>query len=98
MGSMQVAAVEAEYDRRSPEWETRYAGDRYADHLVRERKAMVLDIAGRRCPVGGRVVDVGCGAGQLLADLARRGWQPVGCDISTRQAAATNRRLDGRAV
>jgi SAM-dependent methyltransferase len=40
----------------------------------------------------GRLLDVGCGAGELLAHFAARGWQPFGVDPSPAAAAAARRR------
>src|SRR5262249_36512154 len=34
------------------------------------------------CPQLGRLIDLGCGPGRLLPDLARRGYWVVGVDLS----------------
>lgn len=52
----------------------------------------------RRPPFGlpgvraGKVLDVGCGAGGLLADFAQRGWSTFGIDPSAAATAAAERR------
>jgi SAM-dependent methyltransferase len=42
--------------------------------------------------VPGRMLDVGCGAGDLLEDFARRGWETYGIEPSGAGAAAATRR------
>lgn len=42
--------------------------------------------------VPGAVLDVGCGAGELLEDFARRGWETYGIDPSAAAVAAAGRR------
>ena len=37
----------------------------------------------------GRLLDVGCGAGRLLACAAERGWEAVGCDPSMKKASSS---------
>jgi SAM-dependent methyltransferase len=46
---------------------------------------------------GGKVLDVGCGSGQLLAQLQRLGWDVTGIEPDPRSAAAAARLL-GRPV
>jgi SAM-dependent methyltransferase len=36
----------------------------------------------RHCPTPGRLLDLGCGTGRLLAAMARKGHSPVGIDLS----------------
>jgi 2-polyprenyl-3-methyl-5-hydroxy-6-metoxy-1,4-benzoquinol methylase len=40
----------------------------------------------------GRLLDVGCGSGELLEHFAARGWEPYGIDPSPAAAAAARRR------
>ena len=47
---------------------------------------------------GHRVLDVGCGSGTLLAQVASSGASPVGVDISETMAAAARRRVPGATV
>jgi SAM-dependent methyltransferase len=44
----------------------------------------------------GRVLDVGCGAGGLLAELADRGWTIAGVDIASKGIALARRVLTAR--
>jgi SAM-dependent methyltransferase len=52
----------------------------------------------RRVPLGveglavGRVLDVGCGGGELLAHYASLGWEAFGVDLSEEAASAARRR------
>lgn len=43
--------------------------------------------------VGRHVLEVGCGTGALLAEAARRGWQPVGLERSAEMVRVAGRRL-----
>lgn len=55
-----------------------------------------LDLALRHANVDsgpGRLVDVGCGAGILLADAAARGWQVAGVELSPELAARAQERV-----
>jgi SAM-dependent methyltransferase len=45
--------------------------------------------------LGGRVLDLGCGAGRIAAYLRPHGCEYVGLDISPRMVAACRRRLPG---
>lgn len=44
------------------------------------RRARVLDLLGSLA--GGRSLEIGCGAGAMLADLARLGWAPAALETS----------------
>lgn len=58
--------VQAFHDR-SPGYETGFRGLLHAEIVTRS-----LDLALAHCPSPGRVLDVGCGTGLLLRDLAQR--------------------------
>src|SRR5436190_5276313 len=47
---------------------------------------------------GRAAVDLGCGTGFVTASLARRGWQPVGIDLSAPMLAAARRGLPDAAL
>lgn len=59
---------------------------RYVEWAVRFVAARHVRFLARRVPVGGRVLDVGCGRGTLLSALADRGLEVHGVEVS--QAAA----------
>jgi SAM-dependent methyltransferase len=48
--------------------------------------------AERRRAAGGRVLDIGCGAGRNAVPLAREGWQVLGTDLSWPMLEAAARR------
>jgi ubiquinone/menaquinone biosynthesis C-methylase UbiE len=52
-----------------------------AQNLV-SRMRFALEMLQAGVPVGSKVLDVGCGAGQLAAELTRRGYEAWGVDIS----------------
>ena len=83
-------AVEQDYDRRTAEWREIYAGATFHDHLIRRRLELTLDLVdGATSGAGGASLDVGCGAGQLVVEMARRGYRAAGCDISAGMVAET---------
>jgi SAM-dependent methyltransferase len=48
---------------------------------------------GRRCPIGGAVLDVGCGRGLILAELKKRGYRVYGTQLSRTAAEIIRSRL-----
>ena len=73
-----MTRLQEEWDARAGLW------DRQADDprsFFTTRAAAVEAFVGTHVPAGA-ALDVGCGAGNLSAGLARRGFEVYGCDIS----------------
>lgn len=74
-------------------------GKEYADHLATGRTEETyyrrfLGRCLRLVPDGGRVLDAGCGAGIVAAEIARRA-RVIGVDISTTQIRLARERVPG---
>lgn len=76
-----------------PVYYTAKKGNRFRSALSRLRvqnRARAVQWRARR----GRVLDVGCGRGSLLEELARRGWEVAGTDWNPDNARAVSTRLN----
>jgi SAM-dependent methyltransferase len=92
--SRHVDAVRLDYDARSPRWNHVYDGVSFHDVVLQTRLAIAAAmLAGRVHVLPGPALDVGCGAGQLLAILAAEGQPVAGCDISFLQTVSTRARV-----
>jgi SAM-dependent methyltransferase len=74
------AAVAHEYDDVFPR--------HVAEHYLEKRTSLVKDLL----PLGGRVLDVGCGTGQLGAAIAAEGYDVFGVDLSAPMVARARER------
>ena len=91
-GEAKRVAVETMFDRIAPAYDrTNRIISLGLDHGWRRRAVARLD-----APPGTRVLDVGCGTGDLCRELARRGLRPVGLDRSAGMLAAAH--VDGPLV
>ena len=75
------------------DWNDIYSGEE-SDFMPPD--PLVLELASQLPP--GDVLDVGCGAGGLLAALAARGWRVHGVDVAPRAIAAARKVLARRGV
>jgi SAM-dependent methyltransferase len=82
------------FDAKATTWPAKYAaGGALVPRLTFLRQRVIEQV-----PPGGRVLDLGCGTGELAASLAAAGLAAVGCDISPamlRSAAAAQRGAAG---
>ena len=77
------------FDAKAASWAAKYA----PQGRLTGRLAQLSDAAGSHVPAGGRVLDLGCGTGELARHLAASGLRVTGCDISANmlsQAAAAD--------
>lgn len=82
--------IRAYYDRIAP----RLRAVEQQNWHLQSRMSCVLDtIDGYGPGSGGRVLDVGCGGGFLLEELARRGYSGVGIDLSPESVDIARTRL-----
>jgi len=79
------------FDTKAPTWPAKYGPEgRHASRLARFASA-----ATHHVPVAGKLLDLGCGTGELARHITDAGWRVTGCDISAemlRCAAATEPR------
>jgi ubiquinone/menaquinone biosynthesis C-methylase UbiE len=93
MDPSQREKIEERFDRESPVWRDIYrrsGRNPFAYHDKQYRKRYVLEMLGRG---EGRVLDLGCGAGEFFGDLRRMGYSAVGADFSSEMV-----RLAGQAA
>jgi SAM-dependent methyltransferase len=84
-----TSKVQSLFDTKAATWPDKYAdGGRLTGRLARLASA-----AAELASPAGKVLDLGCGSGELARSLASAGFQVTGCDISTlmiRQAVAAD--------
>lgn len=88
--SERLANVRAYYDRIAP----RLVAVEGRNWHLQSRMALNLETIDRHGTPGGRVLDVGCGTGFLLENLAGRGYSGVGIDLSPESVALAQERLE----
>jgi SAM-dependent methyltransferase len=75
--------VQRLFDEKAATWPAKYGP--YG--RLTGRLSQLADAVGYRVTAGGRVLDLGCGSGELARHLARAGLRVTGCDISANMLA-----------
>jgi SAM-dependent methyltransferase len=71
------------FDEKAATWSQKYAPNgRLTGRLTR-----LTDAAGHHVRIGGAILDLGCGTGDLARCLSNAGFRVTGCDVSTSMLA-----------
>lgn len=75
-------AVRRLFDLDAGRWHAYYSSDTVESRVYQARLEAVLEWVDDHWAEGVRALDVGCGAGELVAELAVRSWLVDACDVS----------------
>ena len=75
--------VQRLFDEKASTWAAKYA----PHGRLTGRLTQLADAVGYHVAAGGRVLDLGCGSGELSRHLAAAGLRVTGCDISANMLA-----------
>ena len=81
-----------QFDQDAGRWHAYYSSDTVDGRVYRARLEAVLEWVDGGEAQGGRALDVGCGAGELVAELAARSWVIDACDVSDGMLAIVRER------
>jgi len=78
----QQAETQHYFDRFAEDWKRKGSGTMPARvNIIAQRNGIALDVLAS-LPAPRRVLDIGCGTGDLVLDIARRGVEAVGIDFA----------------
>lgn len=87
--------VDAHFDARADFWRELYRGNDLWGVIHRQRRQLALDwIDSLGLSPGSHLLEVGCGAGLLALDLARRGFRVNATDVSQAMVEATRAQVE----
>jgi ubiquinone/menaquinone biosynthesis C-methylase UbiE len=79
------------WDEEALRYDAAYDAQNARGRLLRARRDLMVRLLDGEAP--GRVLDVGMGGGRLCIELARRGWEVSGLDVSKHMVELARRRL-----
>ncbi len=93
-GRSHIELVETYFDTNAQSWSDLYRrAKRVNDLVLADRKTAGLSHLERHLAAGARVLDAGCGAGLLTADLVQRGYFVHGVDVSSKMLEVARRNM-----
>jgi ubiquinone/menaquinone biosynthesis C-methylase UbiE len=93
-GDEQTRSTRDFFDREAASWAAEY---RPGGHMA-DRASRFLDAARAQFDKPGRILDLGCGSGEIAAAFAAAGWQVTACDLSQRMIETARRRWSGEPI
>ena len=82
----------------SSQWDDYYKGSDYDSYAKQERARYAVSFVEKYVPGGKRVLDVGCGTGQVACMLAEKGYEVVGIDYSPEMIGLARQNAEGLGV
>jgi len=83
MEKHQSSKVKLYFDKNSKEWNDLYSENDLGSLILKQRKKLVIDyIKSLNLPDDSKILDIGCGAGLFIKELATNNYQLTGIDIS----------------
>jgi ubiquinone/menaquinone biosynthesis C-methylase UbiE len=82
------------FNHKASGWRSKYGPGRKLDARVEQFAERV----GAMCPAGGKILDLGCGTGEIAAALGRRGYAVSACDFAEEMVEVARRSHPGSGV
>ena len=92
--SLQNLRTRQYFDERAAVWDQYYA----ADGVMRNRIERFVGALAARSPHVGRLLDYGCGTGEIARACVTAGWQVTGCDVAPEMVENARRVQGGETV
>jgi len=96
--SDEQAQIRQHFDSASDYWHDIYADlSSFTGYALRKRQAIALDIIRANIP-SGAVLDIGCGAGPAVLELAEHGYDAAGIDFAPQMIERATAAADSRGL
>lgn len=91
-------SVRRAFDGRQAKWDGVYSSGKHSARMLRQRQRNGVELVTAYVRRAGKVLDVGCGAGHGVVELARRGFEPIGIDLSDSMVERARRNAERAGV